>query len=134
MQFSVAAGFGLFSILALFTLRSEQINKSDIAYFFGSISIAVITSIKGTNLEFVLFMLVIVLVSVYIIDHPKLLRTAHQMKVTFDYISNSAISNPKALNEEFSKRLNLNVTSVRILSVNYVTEVLRAEVGFRSEE
>src|SRR5690625_4687028 len=39
VEFSIAAGFGLFAILALFNLRSETINKSDIAYFFGSISI-----------------------------------------------------------------------------------------------
>src|SRR5690625_4666972 len=50
VEFSIAAGFGLFAILALFNLRSETINKSDIAYFFGSISIAVITSVGGTEL------------------------------------------------------------------------------------
>ena len=38
VQFSLAAGFGLFAILALFTLRSEQLSRVDIAYFFGSAS------------------------------------------------------------------------------------------------
>ncbi len=44
VEFSVAAGFGLFAILALFSLRSEQITKIEITYFFGAIAIAVITS------------------------------------------------------------------------------------------
>lgn len=35
VQFSLAAGFGLFAILALFSLRSEQIGKIEISYFFG---------------------------------------------------------------------------------------------------
>src|SRR5690625_1406632 len=30
VEFTIAAGFGLFAILALFNLRSETINKSDI--------------------------------------------------------------------------------------------------------
>ena len=40
VAFSVSAGFGLFAILALFTLRSEQISKIEITYFFGSVAIA----------------------------------------------------------------------------------------------
>ncbi|WP_426038399.1 DUF4956 domain-containing protein [Cypionkella sp. TWP1-2-1b2] len=52
VQFSVAAGFGLFAILALFTLRSEPITKIEIAYFFGSIALAVITAVQGTVLPF----------------------------------------------------------------------------------
>ena len=42
VEFGVGTGFGLFAILALFTLRSEQITKTEITYFFGSIAIAVI--------------------------------------------------------------------------------------------
>lgn len=84
VQFGITAGFGLFAILALFNLRSEQIGKSDIAYFFGSLSIAVITSIQGTELYFVILMLLIVLVAVYVIDHPRILRSASQMRVTLD--------------------------------------------------
>ena len=53
VEFSIAAGFGLFAILALFTLRSEQITKTEITYFFGSVAIAVICSIHGTTIPFV---------------------------------------------------------------------------------
>ncbi len=134
VQFSVAAGFGLFAILALFTLRSEQIDKSDIAYFFGSISLAVITSVQGTQIEFVILMLVIVLLAVYIIDHPRILRTASQMKVTLDFIPEQAVSNPDVLKEELSKRLGAKIISVKILSIDYVTEIVRTEVGFRVED
>ena len=105
VQFSVAAGFGLFAILALFTLRSEQINKSDIAYFFGSISLAVITSVQGTHLGFVVLMLVIVLLAVFIIDHPRILRSVSQMKITLDCIPEGLVSNSGSLQEELSRRL-----------------------------
>ena len=47
VDFSVAAGFGLFAILALFTLRSEPLSKIEMTYFFGSVAIAVICSIQG---------------------------------------------------------------------------------------
>lgn len=134
VEFSVAAGFGLFAILALFTLRSEQINKSDIAYFFGSISMAVITSIQGTHLGFVLLMLMIILLAVYLIDHPNILRTASEMKITLDYIPEGIISDPEGVKEELSQRLGARVISVRVVNINYVTEVVRLEVGFRGVE
>ncbi len=63
VEFSVAAGFGLFAILALFSLRSEQISKIEITYFFGSIAIAVISSVNGTSLALVVAVAVLVLVA-----------------------------------------------------------------------
>src|SRR5690625_7216837 len=39
VEFSIAAGSGLFAILALFNLRSAPINKQDIAQFLGIIRI-----------------------------------------------------------------------------------------------
>lgn len=133
VEFSIAAGFGLFAILALFNLRSEQISKTDIAYFFGSISIAVITSVSGTSLGFVLSMLCMVLLAVYIIDHPRILRAASQMRVTLDSIPPGFLHHREQLNRELSERLGIQVLSVRIIRVCYVTEVIEAEVDFRAE-
>lgn len=132
VQFSVAAGFGLFAILALFTLRSEQINKSDIAYFFGAISIAVVTSIQGTDSLFVIIILLVLLAAVFVIDHPAILRSASAMKITLDVIPKNIASNPEALNAELSKRLGVRVVSVRIINIDYVQETVRAEVGYRA--
>lgn len=113
VQFGITAGFGLFAILALFNLRSEQINKSDMAYFFGSLSIAVITSIQGTALQFVILMLIIVLAAIYIIDHPKILQSASQMRLTLDFIPENVISNQTQLNNTLSDRLGVQVVSSR---------------------
>lgn len=74
VEFSVAAGFGLFAILALFSLRSEQISKIEITYFFGSIAIAVITSVLGTALWLVVAVAAIVLFAAFVIDHPRMLK------------------------------------------------------------
>lgn len=132
VQFSVAAGFGLFAILALFTLRSEPIGKADIAYFFGSISLAVITSLQGTDLAFVLLMLGSVLLAVFVIDHPRILRSASSMRVTLDFIPPGLAARPQVLRDEFARRLGVDVVSVRILSIDYVTEVVRAEISYQA--
>lgn len=132
VQFSIAAGFGLFAILALFTLRSEQINKTDISYFFGSVSIAVITSVQGTHIGFVVAILLLILIAVYIINHPSILRATNEIRIDLDFIPNNVVATPEALQDELSERLAVKVLSVRIVSINYVTETVRAEVSFRA--
>src|SRR5690625_3430460 len=114
VEFTIAAGFGLFAILALFNLRSETINKSDIGYFFGSIAIAVITSIEGSNLAFVVVILAVVLLVVFWIDHPRFFKASHQLRVTLDYIPAALFATPNLLFQELSQRLTVNVTNVRL--------------------
>lgn len=134
VQFSIAAGFGLFAILAMFSLRSEQISKTDVAYFFGSIALTVITSIQGTELRFVMLMLAVVLLAAYVIDHPRILRTASQMRVTLDTIPEAVAADPDRLNHELAKRLGVHVISARIRRIDYVTEIVEADVDFRTKE
>src|SRR5699024_4889141 len=130
VEFTIAAGFGLFAILALFNLRSETINKSDIGYFFGSIAIAVITSIEGSNFIFVLVILVIVLLVVYWVDHPRFFKASHQLRVTLDYIPEQLFAPNDILCNELSQRLSIQVTGLRLLRVDYVAEVLMAATRF----
>lgn len=133
VEFSIAAGFGLFAILALFNLRSEAINKSDIAYFFGSISIAVITSVDGTDLGFVLVILAIILLVVFFVDHPRFFRETSQVRVTLDTIPNNLLDDPALLNRELSEKLKVEVISTRVLSVDYVTEIVKADIYYKNK-
>src|SRR5699024_11483256 len=94
VEFTIAVGFGLFAILALFNLRSETINKSDIGYFFGSIAIAVITSIEGSNIIFVLAILVIVLLVVYWVGNLRFFKASYQLQVNLDYIPQKLFAEP----------------------------------------
>jgi len=131
VEFTIAAGFGLFAILALFNLRSETINKSDIGYFFGSIAIAVITSIEGSNIIFVLAILVIVLGVVYWVDNPRFFKASYQLQLSLDYIPQKLFADPEELKAELTERLGVSVTGVRVLNVNYVTEIVKAEITYQ---
>lgn len=131
VEFSVAAGFGLFAILALFTLRSEAISKTEITYFFGSIAIAVICSVQGTTLPFVLTTLALVLAGAYVLDHPRMLQSVDSIKIMLDQIDQYALSDPKTMKESLSKRLGVKVNSYQILSFDYVNERAQINVNFR---
>jgi len=131
VEFSVAAGFGLFAILALFTLRSEQISKVEITYFFGSIAIAVITAVQGTTLPFVSTIIGAVLLGAWIMDHPRILASVDGVKITLDKIEHDALSDPARMKADLSKRLGVTVLSYQIVSLDYVTDMARINVFFR---
>lgn len=131
VEFSLAAGFGLFAILALFTLRSEQISKVEITYFFGSIAIAVICSIQGTELAFVGVIVSLVLIGAWALDHPRILQSADGVKITLDKIDPHALSDPEAMRKDLSSRLGVDVMSYQITALDYINDMARINVFFR---
>ncbi len=131
VEFSVAAGFGLFAILALFSLRSEQISKIEITYFFGSIAIAVICSVQGTTLPFVAMVAGLVLAGAYILDHPAILKSAAGVKITLDKIDEHALSDPALMRADLSQRLGVDVMSYHIDQLDYINDMARISVFFR---
>jgi hypothetical protein len=132
VAFSIAAGFGLFAILALFSLRSEQISKTEITYFFGSISIAVICSVQGTTLPFVALVVVLILLGAWIVDHPAILRSSDGIKLTLDKIDPHALSDPEAMRADLSARLGVEVMSYQITALDYINDMARINVFYRA--
>jgi lysylphosphatidylglycerol synthetase-like protein (DUF2156 family) len=126
VEFSLAAGFGLFAILALFSLRSEQIGKTEITYFFGSVTLAVICSVASAVL--------LVLAGAYVIDHPRVLCSAHSIKVTLDRIDERALSDPAQMRAALSARLGVEVMSYQLRSIDYINEMARVDVFYRKRE
>ncbi|MCC7281373.1 MAG: DUF4956 domain-containing protein [Acetobacteraceae bacterium] len=131
VEFSVAAGFGLFAILALFTLRSEPITKIEIAYFFGAIALAVISAVKGTDLAFVAIVAGLVVVGAWLVDHPKILASVDGIRITLDKIDHGALSDPVRMKAELSKRLGVSVMSYQITALDYVSDMARINVFYR---
>ena len=130
VEFSIAAGFGLFAILALFSLRSEQISKIEISYFFGSIAIAVICSVLGTELYLVLAIVAFVLIGAWILDHPRVLASAASTKLTLDKIEAHALSNHAQMRVDLSARLGVEVMNFQVLELNYVNDLARINVFY----
>jgi hypothetical protein len=131
VNFSVAAGFGLFAILALFTLRSEPLGKLELTYFFGSITIAVICSVQGTSLPLIVLMMLVVLVGAYVIDHPRMLQSISGTKISLDHIDKALLADPVAMRRNLSERLGVEVLSYQVLQLDYITELARLNVYFR---
>ena len=132
VEFSIAAGFGLFAILALFSLRSEQISKIEIAYFFGAIALAVICSVLGTDLLLVATIVFFVLAGAWVLDHPRMLPSVNSAKLTLDNIEAHALSDTDRMRSDLSARLGVEVMTFQVIELNYVNDMARIDVFYRS--
>lgn len=131
VDFSVAAGFGLFAVLALFTVRSEPLTKTEMTYFFGSIGIAVISSVQGTTVPFAAMIVLFVLAGAYVVDHPRILQSVNGAKVTLDKIHAALLSDPEAMRADLSERLGVDVLSYQVIQLDYISEMARLNVFYR---
>ncbi len=132
VDFSIAAGFGLFAILALFSLRSEQISKIEISYFFGAVAIAVISSVLGTSLLLVGVIAAAVVIGAWLLDHPRLLKTADSAKLTLDRIEPHVLTDPERMRADLSARLGVEVMLFTVVEINYVNDLARIIVFYRT--
>lgn len=133
IEFSVSAGFGLFAILALFTLRSEQISKIEITYFFGAVSIAVIFALDGVTVTTATITALIVLLSVFLLDHPKVLPPVNTLRITLDKIDTYALSDPERMCRDLSERLSVPVLSYQIKTLDFINDLAILHVNYRSD-
>ncbi len=133
VEFGLAAGFGLFAILAMFTLRSEPIGKTEITYFFGSVAIAVICSVQGTGPALAGGIAALVVVGAWLIDHPRVLQSVDGVRITLDKIDAHALSHPEPMRQDLSARLGVQVMSYQITALDYINDMARINVYYRKE-
>ncbi len=132
VNFGVTAGFGLFAILALFTLRSEPLEKTEMTYFFGSVAIAVICSVQGASFMLSAMIAGLLLAGVYVLDHPRILKSVSTAKINLDQIDKEIFSNPVAMRARLSELLDVEVMSYEVLFLDYINEMARINVFCRT--
>jgi len=76
-------GLGLFGVLSIIRLRSEEVSHRDIAYYFAALSLGLIA---GLSLDPVISLALMALVVVVLIvgDHPRLARRTVTTQVVLD--------------------------------------------------
>ncbi len=123
----LAVGFGLFGVLAIIRLRSDEITQEEIAYYFVAIALGLVNAIAATWPLTALFLDVVLLTVMYVADHPRLLgRTRHQV-VTLDVVH----SDPALLRADLESRLGAQVLQCSVTQVDYVRDVSVVDVRYQ---
>ncbi len=124
---SAGLGLGLFGVLSIIRLRSDEITQREIAYYFASLSIGLITGMSSTVSVLVLTLVGLILAALAIADSKLLGGTNAQQQVQLDH----AITDQEELRQVLSERLGAEVTAVKVIKVDLVNDLTLVDVRYR---
>ena len=138
-DFNIAVGFGLFALLSLVQLRSTTFTKTEMAYLFGAVTLAVINGAGIIDLSFVLISNVVVIVSTWFIGNWSLEHSANlirvdnvkKMAVTLDHIDENVVGNRDLMCEQLTETLGINVQTFEIKKIDYVRDMVEITVIYQ---
>ena len=119
-------GLGLFGVLSIIRLRSSSLAQGEVAYFFAALALGLLGGIKS-HLIIVAILMALILASLWVGDHPALMRRNRNQVVTLD----RAISDENELITELEDLLGAHVRSVDLKSLDLVNDATIVEVHYR---
>ena len=123
---NVGVGFGLFAVLSIVRLRSDESTQAEIGYTMVSLVLGLLNGLPGLQLEVKLLFTLLLLGTMYVADHPAVLPLDrhHRFRVELDRI----VPDPALLRAELQDRLGGVVHRVTIQEIDYVRETMRVDV------
>jgi hypothetical protein len=124
---SSAVGFALFGVLSIIRLRSFEFMPTQIAYFFISLSIALICATDLAGLLLPLILVIFMLIAMAMVDSSKFRSATENSVIVID----AAIPNPTDLKAHLTKLLGAEVTHMNLIGLNLLQETTTVDVTYR---
>ncbi len=119
-------GLGLFGILSIIRLRSDELDHTDIAYYFGSLALGLFAGLGGTLSWATPAMTLAILAALYIGDHPALYSRYRNQIVNLD----TAYTDETALVMRLESLLNAKVHRFTVRKVDLVNDTTSVDVRY----
>ncbi len=116
---AVAAGLGLglFGVLSIIRLRSDELAQHEIAYYFSALALGLIGGL-GTSLSLSLPLMAAIVAAMWVADHPKLLASHRRQVIVLD----KAIADEDALVAHLEQQLGGRVHRVQVQRLDLVND------------
>jgi hypothetical protein len=123
---NVGVGFGLFAVLSIIRLRSDEASYIEIGYMMAALALGLLSGLPGLDREYQVAFAVLIVVAVYLVDHPALVPPdRHQRyRLWLEVVE----TDPARLHALLEERLGAVVREVVVLDVDYVRETMRVDV------
>jgi hypothetical protein len=123
---NVGVGFGLFAVLSIIRLRSDETTQGEIGYMMVALVLGLLTGLPGLVFEVKLLFVVVLIGAMFIADHPVLLPPSrHQrFRVNLEVVH----ADQAALRADLEARLGGRIKSLIVQEVDYVRDTMRVDV------
>ncbi|WP_435746697.1 DUF4956 domain-containing protein [Nocardioides sp. SYSU DS0663] len=123
-------GLGLFGILSIIRLRSEELAQHEIAYYFASLTLGLLGGLGAATTLVDLLLMVAVLVAVGVGDHPRVAPRTRSQQLLLD----RAHADQRSLVAHVEALLETTVASTKVVRLDLVNDTTLVDVRHRPHE
>lgn len=120
-------GLGLFGVLSIIRLRSDELSQHEIAYYFAALALGLIGGLGGDVATSALLMAALV-ATLFVADHPSVLRGYNRQVLVLD----RAITDQERLLATLEARLGVHVLGAQTIKLDLVNDTMTVDVRFRA--
>lgn len=124
---SFGLGMGLFGVLSIIRLRSHEIDQSEVAYYFASLAIGLLVGLTPEPSVITPALVTLVVLSLYVGDHPALFADHRQQLVVVD----RAIASEDDLRAHLEQLLEARVGRMSVVKLDIVNDSTVVDVRYR---
>lgn len=123
---SAGLGLGLFGVLSIIRLRSEELSNTEVAYYFAALALGLLGGLGSTNVPLVAALMGL-LVAVFLIgDHPAVSRKTERQTMVLD----RAYGDVTAARAHVERVLGTEVCTVSVVKTDLVNDTTTVEVRY----
>lgn len=119
-------GLGLFGVLSIIRLRSTELTQHEIAYFFAALALGLLGGLEAP-LTLTVVLMGLVVASMWIADHPALLRRNRHQVLLLDH----ALADEGRLADEIGDLLGARVRSLEVQRLDLVNDTTLVDVRYQ---
>jgi hypothetical protein len=119
-------GLGLFGVLSIIRLRSDEISQHEIAYYFAALALGLIAGLGDVMDALHLGLMALVVAALFVGDHPALFRRHRNQLIRLDV----AYTDEDALRAHLETMLGGRVTNVVVKQIDMVNDSTLVEVRY----
>lgn len=128
VEVGIGLGIGLFGILSIIRLRSDQITQQEIAYYFVALALGLLAGLRPTPEWIAPALSALMLAVMFIVDSPRVApRTRHHLLML-----DRAYPDERELEEAVSALLNADLVRIEVLDLDLVRETTQVDVRYRA--
>ena len=122
----VGVGLGLFGILSIIRLRSEELSQHEVAYYFAALTLGLLAGSSGLSVYLVLGLMALVLATLFIGDHPRISGGSTRQQLLLD----RAYDDGDDLRTRVESIVGGNIQSLAVLRTDLVNDTTTVEVRY----
>ena len=115
---SAGIGLGLFGVLSIIRLRSDELAQHEIAYYFAFLALGLVGGLSVTPTAVAAGFMALIVVTMVVVDHPALLSRHRRQLVVVD----RAIADEQELRTHLERMLTAQITALIVQRLDTVSD------------